>query len=285
MVAFLTPFIFDKSISIKLKAIFVSISVLTITPSIWWYFYWAPYLTNHYGFNYFFMGDSLSNGLNHLINEWTNVLKRFYSDAFFYIAFIFYIIGLGRLIYFKNIKLLLIFSSAFILQLALMLKGGKTFVHHTYYIIPFVPIMVLFSAYGLEIIRVNKYRLLVLSAIVIECVLNQQHDFRRRPEQDYKLELSNLTKRFSAPNDLIVVNGDTDPTLLYFANKKGWTWSSTDFNNQKLINNIYNKGCQLIIWDKHRANPPLKIKKYHIIYEDVNFVVWSKKSTSKTDAL
>jgi 4-amino-4-deoxy-L-arabinose transferase-like glycosyltransferase len=277
MVAFLTPFVFDKSISLKPKIKFVLMSVLVIIPSIWWYFYWAPYLTQHYGFYYFFMGNSLSNGLNHLLIEWHNMLKRFYTDAFFYIAFIFYIIGLVRLIYIRNFKLILIFSSAFILQISLMLKGGETFVHHTYYIIPFVPIMALFSAYGLEIIKVYKYKQLVLMAIVVECVLNQQHDFRKKPKQEYKLNLTNLTHKFSSSNDLIAINGDSDPTLLYFSDRKGWTWNSRNFTDSLLIKSIYNKGCQLIIWDKHRSEPPIKIKNYYIIFKNVDFVIWSKK--------
>jgi len=277
IIAFLTPFILDKSIPIKYKSIFIATSILIVIPAIFWYFYWAPYLTRQYGFYYFFMGSSLSTGLSHLINEWPAMLKRFYSDAFFFIAFTFYIVGILRLIFIKNVKLLLIFTSAFILQLGLMLKGGETFVHHTYYIIPFVPIMALFSAYGLEIIKVYKYKLLILLAIAIECILNQQHDFRQKPKQEYKLELSDLTNRFSSPNDLIAINGDIDPTHLYLANRKGWTLNSNDLKNQKLINNIYNKGCALIIWDKHRATPPSEIVNYQIIYKDDDYMIWGTK--------
>ncbi len=281
LLAFLSPFVFDKSISIKQKTLFILTSIIALIPVLWWYFYWAPYLTQHFGFYYFFMGDSVLSGLNYLINEWPNMLKRFYTDAFFYIAFVFYLIGLYRLIKDKNIKLLLIFIFASLLQIALMLKGGKTFVHHTYYIVPFVPIMAMFSAYGLEIIKTPKYKTILLAAIVMECILNQQHDFRRKPEQDYILKLSSLTNQYSNPNDLIAINGDSDPTLLYFANRKGWTIKSEELSQKLFIKNIFNKGCRLIIWDKHRFAPPKNHYEYHIIYEDEDFEIWGIKKASE----
>ena len=164
-----------------------------------------------------------------------------------------------------------------------MLKGGETFVHHTYYIIPFVPIMALLSAYGLEIIKNNKYKLLILSAIVVECVLNQQHDFRAKPNQEYKLELSNLTNQFSNPNDLIAINGNIDPTYLYLSNRKGWTLQSTDLKSEKTIDNLFKKNCQLIIWDKHREKPTESIKNYQVIYNDKDLVIWTIKKHQPND--
>ena len=281
IVAFLTPFIFENSINIKRKITFISFSIVSLFPTIWWYFYWAPYLTNTYGFNYFFMGDSISVGYHFLINDWNGLLKRFYSDAFFFIAFFFYLMGLFLLIYKRNFKLLFIFISASILQIILMLKGGKSFVHHSYYIIPFVPVMALFSAYGLSIIKSNKFRIILLIAIVIEGILNQQHDFRKKPNQEYQLELSQITKNFSSPADLIAINGDTDPTLLYLAHRKGWTLNSNELKNQTIINDLYFKGCQLMIWDKHRAKPPKKLNHFNMVWNNHHFILFvSKNKTS-----
>lgn len=277
MLSLLTPFIFDNSINNKRKIQVISLSIISLIPVVWWYFYWAPYLTKAFGFNYFFMGENISVGIQYLISEWGNLLKKFYTDAFFFIAFFFYLIGIFLLIYKHNFKLLLIFISASILQIMLMLKGGKSFVHHSYYIIPFVPVMALFSAYGLSIIKSNQFKILLLSAIAIEGILNQQHDFRKKPHQEYQLELSKITDLFSSTTDLIAINGDTDPTLLYFAHRKGWTINSADLKNQTKLNDLYFKGCQLIIWDKHRATAPKELIHFKPTLNNKNFKVFVRE--------
>lgn len=270
--AFLAPAIFNSSIQINRKIVFVAVSILAVLPSVWWYFYWAPKLTLDYGYYYFFMGSDISTSLSFLISEWQNTLSRYYSDAIHYVGFLFYILGVIYIFIKKEKTLIIIFSCAFIFQVSFMLKGGETFAHHTYYIISFVPIMVVFAAYFTSLIKQKWLRIGLVSIVVIEGVLNLQHDFMPRPNLAYRLDFENISDKFTKKQDLIAVNNDGNPALLYFAHRKGWTISSN--SNDAKYEELYKKGCKLIIWDKHNAQIPNFTPHFIKIEEYENYAVY-----------
>ena len=103
--------------------------------------------------------------------------KNFYDSALKYIGFCFFIFGLTQAIIKRESVLLQILILSFLSFLVIIFKSGETFPHHSYYIIPFVPVMSLFVGYGLSIIRNKKVALIFLIGISAEGVLNQQHDF------------------------------------------------------------------------------------------------------------
>lgn len=274
MTALLVPAIFDLSINVKRKVILILISILAVIPAIWWYFYWAPKLTSDYGYYYFFMGSDISTSLKFLISEWKLTLSRFYVDAMGYVGFSFYCLGIIYSIYKKEKKLLLILVSVVLFQLAFMLKGGETFAHHTYYIISFVPAMALFAAYFVSSTHLKWLRSILIIAVVVEGVLNLQHDFMPRETELYRLKIETIVDSYTTKNDLIAINNEANPASLYFAHRKGWTLANSIPTNPDLLKEVKDKGCKLFIWDKHRASKPENLPYFILIEETEDFAIY-----------
>lgn len=274
MTALLIPAAFDPSILLKRKLVFIGISILSILPSLWWYFYWAPKLTLDYGYYYFFMGSDINTSIGFLLTEWQNTLSRFYKDAIGFFGFGVYLIGIVYTFYKKEKKLLIILSSAVIFQFIFMLKGGETFAHHTYYIISFAPAMALFAAFFISSLEIKWLRILLMLAIVVEGVLNLQHDFMPKPSENYRLKLETVADEYSVKSDLIAINNEANPASLYFAHRKGWTVGNSIVSNSQLLQDIKNKGCKLFIWDKHRAAKPNELPFFNLVAETEDFAIF-----------
>lgn len=281
MTGLLVPVMFESTVSMKKKLVFVLVSILALLPAMWWYFYWAPKLTADYGFYYFFMGSDISTSLGFLISEWQNVFSRFYVDAIGYVGFFFYVFGVAYCIVKKERKLALVFSGVFLFQLLFMLKGGETFAHHTYYIIPFVPAMAIFAGYFISVINVNWVRTILISAVVIEGVLNLQHDFMPKTSMHYLLELEGVADAYSSKDDLIVINNTSNPRCLYLAHRKGWGVKSTVVSNSDFLKEIIEKGCQLFIWDRHTAELPKHIPYFKYVMKTEHFGVYIPDDTAE----
>ncbi len=271
--AFLTPIIFNKSVQLKRKLVFSAITVFSLIPAVIWYFYWAPYLTQTYGYYYFYMGDSIQVGLQFLVRDWQNMIRRFAVDALQYTGFIVYCIGLFYMLWKKKTKLVFLFISAAIIQVVFMLKGAETFVHHSYYIIPFVPFMALIVGYLISQINKPYLRYGLLLIIMAEGIFNQQHDFHIKPKETYKLELENLADQYSKKEDLIATNGQADPTLLYFSHRKGWSLKNEQFTDKR-IDLLHRKNCKLIIWDLHQGSPAENFNGFSKVKTTQDFLVF-----------
>jgi 4-amino-4-deoxy-L-arabinose transferase-like glycosyltransferase len=274
----LIPAIFDKTIDIKRKTIVVLSGITALLPAVWWYFIWAPNLTSTYGYYYFFMGSSISESLSFLTNEWQLTFSRFYYDALHFVGFTLYLFGGVFLIIKKEKKLLLIFSFAVLVQIIFMLKGGETFTHHSYYIIPFVPIVSMVASYGVSEIKIKWLQVIFVIAVMAEGILNQQHDFMSKPGDNYKLKFEQIANTYTSSNSLIATNYDANPSALYFAHRKGWSIFSQDVNNDLYINSLIDKGCELIIWDNNRTIAPNSLKGFKIVEKDNNITVYKVKT-------
>jgi 4-amino-4-deoxy-L-arabinose transferase-like glycosyltransferase len=274
VLSLLLPAILDPSILFKRKLIFILISISTLFPPYLWYFYWVPKLTDTFGFASFYMGASLIESFRFLTHEWNNMLHRFYADALYYIGFIGYLLGVFFIIKHIHIKLITVFISASVLQLIFMLKGGESFVHLSYYIIPFVPIMVLIASYGISNIKWDWVKYAFIFAVITEGIINQQHDFMPKQSQNYKLELENIANQYTLPGDLIAVNNDFNPSYLYFSHRKGWSFNGNQLGNIDYFKSMANNGCQLLIWDKHKNAKPEAIPFFTIEVELDDFIIY-----------
>ena len=265
---------FEASISMKKKLLFVLVSILTLLPVVWWYFYWAPKLTSDYGFFYFFMGSDIYTSLSVLMTEWQAMLKNFYFDAVGYLGFVFYFVGVIYVVIKKERVLFFILIATLVFQLVLIIKSGESFIKHSYYMMPFIPVMALFSGYFISVINVNWVRTILISAVVIESVLNLQHDFMPKTSKHYLLELENVADTYSLKDDLIVINNSSNPRCLYLAHRKGWGVKSTVVSNSDYLKEIVEKGCELFIWDRHTAELPEHIPYFKFVSKTDDFGVY-----------
>lgn len=240
-------FIFNRHLSIRLKLVFFTVSGILLAPVAWWYFSWVPYLVEKYEFWHFFMGKPISIGAKELADHLGDGLKHFYDAALKFSGFALFLVGLFFAVRRRHKLLLGILGLGFAAFLIIALKAGFTFTHHSYYIIPFVPIMALVAGYGVAGFQKKTVQVLLLVLIVLEGTLNQLHDFRLKEHELAFVKLEAYMDSFSKRSDLIAVNTGDNPTAIYFAHRKGWVTSNDELLNDAFREKIRQKGCKYIV--------------------------------------
>ncbi|WP_343636619.1 glycosyltransferase family 39 protein [Fluviicola sp.] len=240
-------FILNRYISIRLKIVFFTVSGMILAPIAWWYFSWVPYLVEKYQFWHFFMGKPISIGAKELVDNLGDGLKHFYDSALKFAGFGLFLAGLFFAFRKRDKLLLRILGLGFAAFLVIALKAGFTFTHHSYYIIPFVPLMALAAGYGVAGFRNKTVQIILLTLIVLEGTLNQLHDFRLKEHEAAFEKLEAYMDSFSKRSDLIAVNTGDNPTAIYFAHRKGWVASNDELLNASFREDIHQKGCKYIV--------------------------------------
>lgn len=253
------PLLFRKEIISNTKYAFITASIILFIPVYYWYFIWEPFLISKYGFWHFFMGKDMLTGFRETINNMHRVLAMFYEEALKYTGFILFLLGLILSIIKKNRRLQLVFILSFLAFCIVIFKAGETFPRHSYYIIPFVPVMALLGGYTLDMIKKRTIAIIFLSVVCIEGIANQQHDFRIRKKEKPLLQLESELNKFSHKNDLIVINSGNYPTPMYFAHRKGWIASNEQISDSVFRQNIKNKGCKLVVIMKRSFGTDMKL--------------------------
>ncbi len=243
----LLPLIFNPAIRQRNRIKIVATTVVAMIPVALWYFYWVPHLVETYGFWHFFMGKNLMAGGLEIIEFWHESLQHFYENALKFVGFFAFLTGLFFAFYKKNKMLIGIFAFVTLPFLLIILKAGQTFAFHSYYIIPYVPVMALMAGYGLAQINKSWLAKLLLAAIVIEGLANQQHDFRLKEKDLPVLKLEQVLDEFSEPDDLILINSGYYPTPMYFAHRKGWVAPNEDILSPEYRQGLADKGLKFII--------------------------------------
>ncbi|KPK83774.1 MAG: hypothetical protein AMS27_11905 [Bacteroides sp. SM23_62_1] len=262
--------IFSKQPSEKIKLRLIATGIIIFLVTALWYFYWVPYLVNSYH-NQLFWPKSLSQGLRDLIQYWPDTLEKFYfASLHSYIAFICFLAGIYLVI--KNrYKLLGNFLGVFTFVFFLfMLKFGQPFSHHSYYIIPFTPLMALAAGYAVSRLS-YKFQLILLIAIALEGILNQQHDFFVKKSELYKVDLEQIADSVCRPGDLIIINGGDNPQQLYFTHRKGWTVNNEALLYKDEIHELCKKGARYLFVNKTNFQENLE---YQLIYENNYFDIY-----------
>ncbi len=245
--------LFDKNIINKIKVLFLASMILIMIPIIWWYFYWVPYLVTQFEYWHYYMGTTLSRGWIELGQNINGCAEKFYFDALKYSGFSFFVLGLFYLFKGKsreNRLLRWIFIVESLIFFLFMLKAGRNFWVHSYYIIPFVPIMALIVSYGLSKISSSKWRLTIMTLIIIEGIANQQHDFRINSTEQCRLQYESWADSFSNKSDLFIIDGGDNPKDLYFTHRKGWSITPNDTKDNHLIDSLSRRGARYLWMSK-----------------------------------
>jgi 4-amino-4-deoxy-L-arabinose transferase-like glycosyltransferase len=272
-------FFLNKEISILKKIIFSLVTLVGLIPVAAWYFYWVPHLVVEYGFWHFFMGNSIGQGFNEIIENSGQTLGRFYNTALKYIGFAAFVFGLIISIIKKEWKIYALFALTFMCFLILVFKAGFTFAHHNYYIIPFVPVMALVAGYGLSKIKSQKIALILLVAISIEGIANQHHDFRIKEKSEKILNLEKDLDTVSQRSDLILINSGYNPTPMYFSHRKGWVNSNEKIEDEQYIEELKKRGLEFIVILKRSFGSEMQLAKYEVVLENEDYCIY-KLNTS-----
>ncbi len=272
---FIIPLL-DKKVETGIKVKIAVGGVIILTATYLWYFYWVPFLLSNYGVQLFFP-RGFTEGIKELIAYFPDTLEKFYFAATeSFLGFFAFLIG-GYLMFRQKIKLLIrVFCITTVFFILFMIKTGMVFSVHGYYVVPYVPVMVLIAALAVTQIKNNKLKIAIAVLIVLEGVLNQQHDFRINPSNEYKLTLEAVADKISDKNDLFVINGGHNSQEIYFLHRKGWTVEPSELNADYL-ETVIKKGCRFLVIDKNKGVFHSTTSE-KIVYADENFVVYRLKN-------
>lgn len=270
----LVMFIFNKQILFQRKIVLVGVTgLLSIIVAIY-YFYWAVHLTNQYEFSHFFLGKSFSEGIVEIFSNLNQVFDKFYEEALGYTGFILFLFALLNCFIKKNKLLTQIFTISFLSFLLIIFKSGFAFYEHSYYIIPFAPIMALIVANFLESLKI-KHVIIFLTLFTTEAIISKNHDFYIKEQNSQLLYLEPLLDSLEiSRSDLILINSGNVPTPMYFAHRKGWVTWNNEIENQNYITDLKAKGLRYIIILKRTFGSEIQLS-YTKIFDDANFAVYS----------
>jgi 4-amino-4-deoxy-L-arabinose transferase-like glycosyltransferase len=271
--------IFIKEIDIRRKVALFVTGTLSFLIVCLWYFYWVPYLLDTYHYQLYFP-KGIAEGIHEIIPLMPELLEKFYFSALHsYIALTCALVGIILLIKSKQVYLLTgiaIISAVFLL---FIIKTGAVFPLHNYYIIPFTPIMAIMAGFAIARIPLN-FQYVLLGLIAIEGIANQQHDFRIKETQLYKLELEKITEKLIPQKDLIIINGGQSPQDIYFSNRKGWTVNNTDIMNLQYLDSLTNLGAEYLVVDITDFNQ--QFIQHENIYTDKHYSIYRLQKADNT---
>ncbi|WP_333818857.1 ArnT family glycosyltransferase [Ohtaekwangia sp.] len=269
----LIPF-FNKDITLPRKALVAFVSVAILLGIYGWYFVWVPHLNAVHGFGeHFSMGTTFSEGAKSFFESLPKISKRFYDTAMKYSGFLAFLTGLFFLIRKKQWLPFVVFILPFLSFMVVLIKTGSSIIGDTYYILTVIPCMAFIAGYGLAQIENKKIVAALLVIIAVEGIADQIYDFRIRQPWKSVGELETIMDSISQRNDLIAINSEVNnPTLMYFAHRRGWTQNSDFFLHAENVNDIRSKGCKFIVIAKEQyGNVALT---FPIVHESQYFKIY-----------
>ncbi len=260
----------------------IYILLILVLPVVAWYA-WSDHLSKTYGMGNYFYGDlSLAKSLSLALNKsfWRTIADYIIPlpyVAVYLLAFIGLIISIAK----KNF-LPIVWFMAFATFLGLF--AIKSY-YHNYYALPIVPPLALMVGIALEWIylAIKKYNKAVavlfvvclLASLGIFIVKNVGLLYSNKVSVRYP-ELGLIIDKCTTKDDLIIVNGNVNPAMLYFSNRKGWSLKPSMINEPE-INNYRSIGAKFLLLDRaYIAEPQIKNIRavYTTCYEDSSFVIF-----------
>lgn len=252
LLVFLIPLLLDPGASGLRRFSVVCVTALSAGLAGWWYFIWIPELIDNGAYQLYWT-KSFTEGFGELAARPFETLHRFTFSAFYsYTAFVCILIGIPTLA--RESRALRISAGATLFLLVFyMLRVGDCIPEHDYYLIPFIPFFAMVAAVGLQRIAIRQWAgIVVLVAILIEGIANQQHDLRWPAGMAYKLKLADELNALIPTNEPVAFVSDLNPSDMYFANRNGWLVSQEDLNNADVRQRLMNGGCRFVVVNSKR---------------------------------
>lgn len=273
----LAVILFIQEIPLNRKIVLIGTGSLSFGIACLWYFYWVPYLVETYHSPLFFP-HGLLEGLEDIVRLMGLALSRFYfSSLKSYLAFACFLVGLYFLWRKGDWPTRIVFTVITLVFCVFAIKTGATFPEHSYYIIPYTPLMAFVAAYFLNRIPA-KYAYGLLAIIAVEAMANQQHDFFIKDDQLYKLELESIVDAHVPAGEKIVINGGKSPQLMYFAHRKGWSVFSEALAEPSTLDSVQAQGAKFLVIDRDKFQQ--KLPEHTELYDDEQFAIYKLKQIS-----
>jgi hypothetical protein len=264
------------------KAVLAFFSSLILMGVSWWYFIWVPHLNTTYGLgSHFFMGMTYMEGFKSIWEGLPQVLKRFYETTLKYTGFLAFLTGIFFMIRKKEKLAMAVFLLPFLSFLILMVKTGASVIGDKYYVLTVIPSMAFVAGWGLAQLERTKLVTIALIIISIEGIADQIYDFRIRQPFKSLESLEAIMDGISERDDLIAVNNEVhNPTIMYFAHRRGWGTPNNYLQDSVFINDIKSKGCKyIVIARKHYGDVELA---YPVVHDSEYFKIYSLKGSGSS---
>ena len=256
---------FRRDVSFTFKGQTVLWFVFLVVMPVWfWYFDWVPELVALEN-NPLFFPRNLAEGWAEIKQYPGKVFEQFSFHSFFsFGAFGFFLIGLVLMIRDKHSIGLFAFGITMVVFFYFVLKTGLVFPLHSYYMVPFVPVMALVLGYGLSKLN-GKWAYICLGVICLESVANQHDDFYIRQSARSYLELEDIADSIAPRRDLVICNGGDNPQTMYFLNRRGWSLDNSEIQPETLQEMITD-GARYLYYVKQPDQPSTQLP-YSRLYE------------------
>lgn len=250
--------VFSKSFAIKQKTILVAAGIVVLSVMSLWYFYWVPHLLTLYSYKLYYP-RALLEGLHELwVNRYDTLDKFIFASFFSFIGFFFFLIGIYFAFRNKDKLLQMITLLISIVFFFFMMKTGDVFSFHSYYIIPYTPLMALIAGYGISQFKV-KWQYIILIIISIEAIANQQDDFFIKDSERCKLNYEQIANNISDKHDLVIVTGGLNPITMYFLHRKGWSVYNDALTDSVKMEEMHKEGAKYVFVDRKQYSGNLSL--------------------------
>ncbi len=241
-----------------------------------WYWVWVPWAEKTYHFRLFYP-TSLLEGYLELKENLQDLGKRFYPIALTStISFLFCLLGVVLALIKKERKIIILFLLSSFILIFFMLKTGRVFSGHDYYIIPFVPTMSVMAGYAISFLSQWKYVFYaILIVISVEAIKVHKNDFFVADFNRKYLRLESITEKYVKKSDRILVNsGEGQPWMMYLAKRRGWSVSDR-MKDTSWVNGESAVGLKYLLIDKSKWNDTIP---YPVLYDDIDFRLYEVQS-------
>jgi 4-amino-4-deoxy-L-arabinose transferase-like glycosyltransferase len=270
----------DAKIDIKRKFWFSSSVVAALIIIFAWYFIWVPHLNEITTCSRLIYSSSITEGWKIVTQNLDMVAYRFFKSAFHIpVQGILFFTGLFYLL-FKRAHIELAICGFYTLAFSLfVLKSGDIFHTHTYYILPFIPLMCFVVANMLSHLKdwISKAIAIVLFIFSIsyfhkDVYLNHNPHFGKLKELCKQIPIHQ--------HELIMINnGVLDPSLHYFANLSGWTVNNDIILKYTWMPDYIRDGLKYIIIDKTKYD--LDSIEHKLLLEDQHFAIYKPRTAQE----
>jgi len=256
----IVPLWMARTIRFKLKLQITAAVSLASIIILWWYFIWVPYLVTTYGFQLYFP-KGLAEGWSEIRPHIGDFAMQFYFGALRSYTVLFpFLLGIIWIGYRSNRLALAGFSTLAAIFLFFSIKTGAVFPTHNYYVLPFVPVMAVIAALGLQRLE-PRFAFPLLVLIGLEGIINQQHDFFIKNEVRYKLTLEEQVDKLVPKGEKIVIATGPDPQWMYFYHRKGWSLEPAEITDADRMKTVRSQGGHYIVIDKRVEDLRLNYRK------------------------
>lgn len=274
----LAPFgmtLYVKEFSWSKKAVIVALTYIGVSLTAIWYFVWVPYLVATYEYPLYFTRD-LATGFIELSFETSLILQQFVFHSFYsFAAFGLFVTGIFLAARNKQHKLLIVFIVSVSVFMFFMIKTGMVFPKHNYYMVPVIPVMAMMLGYTITHFPARRVRPYLVAVVLIESLANMHHDVR--PKKAWYTGIERELDKVSDRTQLVVCNGGVGPQMMYFMNRKGWTYRTENITPE-LINACKAQGAKWLVL-QYEDETPLPVTGLTSVYSDRNFSIYALNHT------